>query len=388
MWAYIDETGNTGNHLFDPQQPFFVTAAMMTRTNFDLTASASMGALAASLGVQALHANTLGLSRLEDIAPKLLKILRKNGAHFVVSRLEKRYLAATKAFDTYFDAGENLAVPWHIYWLRPLRLTVVFKLAYFILTDDIAQTVWNCVTASSEAKSKAYFVDAAVAMRGRVQLLPDERSRQVVTDALQWAIDNPNNFSTYLKDKINRYGHSPNFVAFNGIELAARQRNRPIQEIVHDRQSQFEKTIGQWHEVVSRPDLCTVEPIYWPGEKEPHSLSKAPGSTFRTATEETSAGLQAIDVVLWLFKRVFDGKDLGPNTAKLINWVSRRALQHDFSFQGVGMLADKQLTAIMEADLTEAQIAEGAKMRADYERTRLQNMEAYTRAKLSSAEDH
>ena len=31
MYAYVDETGNTGNRIFDPDQPLFITAAMMTR---------------------------------------------------------------------------------------------------------------------------------------------------------------------------------------------------------------------------------------------------------------------------------------------------------------------------------------------------------------------
>jgi hypothetical protein len=36
MYAYVDETGNTGNQIFDPNQPLFITAAMMTRVNFDV----------------------------------------------------------------------------------------------------------------------------------------------------------------------------------------------------------------------------------------------------------------------------------------------------------------------------------------------------------------
>jgi hypothetical protein len=36
MWAYVDESGNTGNRIFDEEQPLFVTAAMATKTNFDL----------------------------------------------------------------------------------------------------------------------------------------------------------------------------------------------------------------------------------------------------------------------------------------------------------------------------------------------------------------
>jgi hypothetical protein len=36
MWAYVDESGNTGNRIFDQDQPVFLTAAMATKANFDL----------------------------------------------------------------------------------------------------------------------------------------------------------------------------------------------------------------------------------------------------------------------------------------------------------------------------------------------------------------
>jgi hypothetical protein len=385
MWAYIDETGNTGNRIFDPEQPIFITAALMTRTNFDLTRSNSVGRIAKSLGVNALHANELGISRIEEIAPGLQKVLKAADARFFVARLEKRYLAAAKVFDTYFDQGENLAVAWHVYWLRPLRLALLFKLAHFVLTEDITQTVWNCVTASSEAKSKAYFVKGAGEILARVDSLPDARSRQIVAEAMQWALENPENFSTYLRDKVNRYGHSPNFVAFRnlmeGIHQTSKRWSRPVKEIVHDQQSQFEKTISQWHETFSRPDLVDAEPIQWPGESEPLTVSRVPGSIFKMATEETSAGLQVVDTALWLFKRMFDGKEFEQNSARLINWILRRAYQNDFSFAGVSQIAQDRLNEIMNADFNEKQLTEGSKMQESYEARRRQAMEDYANAK-------
>jgi hypothetical protein len=161
MWAYIDETGNTGNHIFDPEQPLFITAAFMTKSNFDLVEKASMAAIANKIGAMALHANELGVARIETVAPDLRKVLKRADPRFFLSRLEKLYLAATKVVDTYFDQGENHAVPWHVYWIRPMRLMLTFKLARFVITEEIAQIVWKCVTANSEATSKIFFAEGA-----------------------------------------------------------------------------------------------------------------------------------------------------------------------------------------------------------------------------------
>ncbi len=107
MYAYVDETGNTGNRIFDLDQPLFITAAMMTRANFDAVQKAAVAAIAKKAGVHELHANEMGVAKVEEIANDILKIVKVAQARFFLSRLEKRYLGATKVIDTYFDSGEK-----------------------------------------------------------------------------------------------------------------------------------------------------------------------------------------------------------------------------------------------------------------------------------------
>ena len=80
MWAYVDESGNTGNRIFDPEQPLFITAAMATKTNFDLVHSRQLAAVARKVGATALHANQLGVARIELIADDLTTIIKKTDA--------------------------------------------------------------------------------------------------------------------------------------------------------------------------------------------------------------------------------------------------------------------------------------------------------------------
>src|SRR5947208_16411000 len=80
MYAYVDETGNTGNRIFDCDQPLFITAAMMTRGNFDVIQKIGVAAIAKKAGAQALHANKLGVGKIEDIAPDLLKLMKPANA--------------------------------------------------------------------------------------------------------------------------------------------------------------------------------------------------------------------------------------------------------------------------------------------------------------------
>ena len=107
LFAYVDESGNTGKNIFDSAQPDFFTAALVSQGDFDRHWGPRVRAVAKRIGATAIHANELGLGRLESVADDLLDILVDSRAHFFVSRVEKRYLLATKMFDVLFDSGEN-----------------------------------------------------------------------------------------------------------------------------------------------------------------------------------------------------------------------------------------------------------------------------------------
>ena len=385
IYAYVDETGNTGNRIFDPNQPLFITAAMMTRGNFDVVRKTGVAAIAKKAGVQALHANELGIGKVEDIAPDLLKLVKAAGARFFLSRLEKRYLAATKVIVTYFDCGENLAVPWQIYSLRRLRLLLTFKVARYVLSEDIAQTVWDCLTAKKEGTSIALFVEGAKALLGNAHYLPDARSQQVVTEAMQWAIDNPENFSIHTKSKAFRYSHSPNFVAFTslvmGIDEVSKVWDSPVREIVHDRQMEMETSFRVYHEIVANASEGVV---HWPGEGTPLSMRRVPGSALRMATDESSPGLQVIDVILWLFKRALTGQEIGPGGARLLKRVFSRSWESDFSFVGVGDELETQMHRVMNAPFGEDKQEFSRNFRAKTEQNRQVAMAEYAAKKAAS----
>jgi len=64
--------------------------------------------IAKSLGVETLHGKELRLDKVEEIASDLRRLFKKADARFLISRVEKRYLLATKVFDTLFDRDVEL----------------------------------------------------------------------------------------------------------------------------------------------------------------------------------------------------------------------------------------------------------------------------------------
>ena len=162
IYAYVDETGNTGHNLFDEVQPDFFTGALITKGDFDVAFGEQTRAIAATFGASSLHGKQLGIYRLESVSADLLRLFKIAKAHFFVSRVEKKYLLASKMFDSLFDSGENAAVGWHHYNLRALRLMLALQLAVMI-DEETAKLFWKCILEPNEKRAYEW---AAADLRG------------------------------------------------------------------------------------------------------------------------------------------------------------------------------------------------------------------------------
>jgi hypothetical protein len=375
MFAFVDETGNTGANIFDKNQPDFMTAALVTRSNFDLVHSRALETICKNHCIDALHASVLGFGPIERAAREILALLKKVDARFFVSRVEKRYLVATKVFDTFFDSGENPAVPWSSYNIRPLRLILAFKVAS-ILTDEIAQEFWSMLTARNEKLARGKIPSICNAILENVPYLSDLRSRQIVTDALTWSRDHPQALDIFIAGRQAKNGHMPNMVAFanllDGLDTISKRWGSPLRTIVHDRQSQFEGTLEEWHRVFSN---ASDEPIQRPGETI--VFQKVAGSTFTVSASDESAGIQIADLALWLYRQYLSGRPMPAGAGTLLNYVFKKGLQQDFSFKGVGAQVERAVGDIMNKDISEEATSAGRRLIAEQEKRRLELVQLY-----------
>ncbi len=90
LFAYTDESGNTGHNLFDPNQPYFWTGTLLTHSDIDATSWDQHETWTATLGVNELHGNELGIGRINKIAESVLSFLETQQAQFVFTQIEKR----------------------------------------------------------------------------------------------------------------------------------------------------------------------------------------------------------------------------------------------------------------------------------------------------------
>ncbi len=132
--AYSDETGNSGNNLFDPGQPYFWTGTLVCEGDVDREGAKLHATCLQLSGQSELHGNKLGLSGIEKIAPILQELLSKVKAHYLFTSIDKHHLAATKFFDVLMDSGVNHAISNLQYAYRTLRLSLAVQ---FIQMVDV-----------------------------------------------------------------------------------------------------------------------------------------------------------------------------------------------------------------------------------------------------------
>jgi hypothetical protein len=375
IYAFVDESGNTGKNIFDKAQPDYYTAALVTKGDFDLHYGSRVTAIAATVGATAIPANQLGIRRLETIAGDLFDLLDRAGAHFFVSRVQKTYLLASKMFDVLFDSGENAAVAWHVYNMKPLKIMLAFKLGY-IIDDEIARAFWACLLMPTEQEARAALPSICEALNARLHLLPDQGSRKVLAEGLDWVIAHPECVQFATEHKLAKQGHFPNLVAFANLlqglqEFSTRWRKR-VACITHDEQNEFGRSLGSWHGLFSNASGDVIE---WVGER--YSLQWTPGSRFVMKPDVESAGIQMADVALWLYGQFLKGKELPAGCGRLLALILDRGWHNDFSFAGVEAAMMEQWGEVFFGPMEPEKLEAAAKLLEQAEQRRVASMAQY-----------
>lgn len=374
VYGYADESGNTGANLFDPAQPIFYSAAVISDFDIDSSYKEPFTRLASAEGFSALHAAEMGMARLANILPTLAKWIKRDNVRFFIGRIVKRDLVVAKIFDTLFDPHNNLAVPYHIYWALPLRHVGVLKLNHLV-TEDILRGFWSALIESNEKQSHKDFLAALQALRSRVTLLPDQRSREIFIDAFDWAIRYPAELQFHSRQKKMALGHLPNLVSFpemlRAIDDQASFWKQPVKRIKHDRESQIQVLLKDWHKLLSNAGDGTFR--LW---QQTFNVRLVSGSDFQISSSKESAGIQLADIVLWLSKRSDQIGDIGDAATSFLSRVRRNGRPFDLSMQTSEDIA-AHMIAQADAELTAADLEKSRNLLEEFEAKRQEALKRF-----------
>ena len=317
LHAYIDESGNTGANLFDPKQPHFFTVAMSSPTDFDVEFREDVERIARDLGVRYLHANEIGLKRVEKIAMDVVDVIERSQVRFHHVLVSKPDSAMFQFFYALFDPGENQAASGTAYWCRVLRFEMVVQLASIMELNDV-RMFWDAMRAIRSEESEAKAMRAIDNVLRRVDELNDARVRELMGDTLKWARENLGEFSFWASKKKDHYRLLPNLYGllplFEAISRDAAEWKLPVKKIVHDQQVQFGAKLRDWHSMFRDIPPGTAGMF---GDT-PVEFPDISTSNFELADSGKSSGLQIVDLVLWIFSRSISGQNFEQATSQLL----------------------------------------------------------------------
>jgi len=320
LFAYTDETGNTGLKIFDDAQPFFHTLTIIAREDLSKVVAPLVSEWCATLKVNELHASELGVGRLERVAPQMLEFLVRERPLFIFTTVEKRHLSVMKFADAVLDSP---AVTGLHYGHRAWRLRMCLSIAkHFSPSDE--REFWDAFN----RRDLELFVRVVDRVENSLMTCSrDARERELVGDALRWAMKHP-------EDLLMRAGHldSPNIVAFgfviHAIHSMFHSTGLRVKTFIHDEQNQFMGAFRRMYDILckrrgdERPDNPFID---W---KEADTFD----CPLTRADSKEAPALQLVDTLLWLLKRYFTrGTTGGTACDALLTPLLAVGTGHEFS---------------------------------------------------------
>lgn len=361
MFFYIDESGNTGNNLFDGTQPVLSYGLLSCQTNLDIRACGVHAQMLRRLGVASLHANELreeGLAAIGDLLFKLHKGLRFDFDYYFIN---KRDFALVTFFDHVFDDVLNPAVPWMLYQ-TPMRYVALVKLAALFDEELLART-WRAATTLNRDESLAALAEIFPELLARIEGSPlDSRSKEIFTQTFTWAHDFPAHLDFHASSKWQTHYMGPNLVGFQFVlraiarRLKAKNRKDAL-SIVVDRQHQYNKIqrdLQTHYERISASIVKEPFPVQRYLDRDINEdYANMPARPFNVSASGESIGLQLTDVCLWLANRFMRSGEVHPALAPFLRRLLTRSFAdgiHMRGFEQRWLEFEKKLPAFEDCD--------------------------------------
>lgn len=335
MFFHIDETGNSGNNLFDENQPVLSYGVLSSTLNVDVLGVNQHARILRTLGKDSLHANEIGIPGLVQVADELKELQRKFDFRFDYYFIHKPSFAVVALHSAVFDAGINQAMKWDWYW-TPLRFPLIAALDY-VLEEELLRESWRLCLIPRERKGKEAenISRLLTTMLDRVTSSDiDKRLREVTSDALRFGIAHPTemDFGIYEKNAL-----APNSIGFQFVLSAIAQRQkksgRRALGITVDRQSQFNSAQQRTFEFHSKlanyfkgkqgeRDRYLRHPLFADiREGQMNFMTHFPAKQLHISESGKSIGLQLADTYLWLTSRAMNGKEVPRELAPILEII-------------------------------------------------------------------
>lgn len=368
MYFYIDETGHTGSNLFDKDQSKLYYGTLASPVDVNSVIKPQLIKLQHDFGFDRIHAAELGNAGLIKIIDELINITLKYNIKFNIQTVAKPDHAIISFFDQIFDQGMNPAMTWSGYW-TPLRYPLLFMIAT-LFDEDLAKRAWDARIEKNTTEAIKILRGVLNTLHSRLDIIHDKRARQILGDSIEWAINNTESLNYNAKTNSDRLAIMPNIVGFQGVifgisSYSKHAKSHP-KKIIVDQQSQFNKSQKSLLEFYK----SAKGEIFELGPGLPKmDLTNIPDTPIEISSSSVCAGLQLVDILLWIYKRAAENKQLAPRLANIIPVVLVDFTSNEISLDALHYQWNNWISNL--PDVPPEMMAEGKRLHEIQEKIRL-----------------
>ena len=297
LYAWTDESGNSGLNVFDTGQPMFWSGTLIAPIDLDSVTSIHKEWLSIVEATE-LHGKDLHFGGLNKIADSVLEFLRQSNCQFVLTRIDKEFHVITTFVTMIFDSDVNEAVA-PLYDHVPVFRKDIAKELIRIFPSKDRRKFWSAYLKRDLIAFNQLLLDLELRIR---ESSKEERLVRLICEAMSWARSHPDRI---MEGPIS-LEESPNMRALlllvDGIHKMA-GRSARIVRFRHDEQPEFEKRLIEDFELIKNAFGPLGSP-YAPARAHPVNLFEC---RLEMVTSSESLGLQLIDVLLYLMSRHLNG---------------------------------------------------------------------------------
>lgn len=353
MYFHIDESGNTGNNLFDPNQPQLSYGVLSCKTNVDVLGKPYHTRMLKELGVTELHANELGVRKLTEISELLYRLQLKMKFDFDYFFIVKPDFALVCFFEAVFDQGLNEAVKWDAYW-TPLRYPMILNLS--ILFDEaLLKESWRlCNHKRINTQEQSIIKLLSTLLDRLLKSALDDRSKELIGDALRYGIAHPLKLDFGVADEKML---SPNTIGFQFVvscmgrrlkrNSKRRKKKREAANITVDEQTQFNQAQIETHKVAlliakgmkgaekELKNQYLSHPIFHDLQQSDIQHTFTPRQEITIKRSNKSIGLQIVDIYLWITNKLIKGDALSSELKSVASLFLPKSYTDGISIEGL-----------------------------------------------------
>ncbi|WGE70503.1 DUF3800 domain-containing protein [Actinobacillus equuli subsp. haemolyticus] len=337
MYFYIDESGHSGVNLFDQQQPYLYYGIISSPFDLDNLAHQDILNLKNTLSVNELHANELGNKELIKIITDLEKIYHKYNINFDVCRVNKKDFAMISFFDQIFDQGVNPSVPWTYYW-TPLRYPLLLTVST-LFDDELIKQAWKARININTEKAQQNLVNICKILLDKIINISDKRAIDIISNAITWAMQNPDKIRYNVFNKNNILEISPNIISFQSVLFLICHRIREsgvnATKIIVDIQSEFNRTQDWLTKLYQSISKNSDEPLQIGPSMPNMNLENMPAIDIDYKESGNSVGLQLVDIHLWICRRFLENKSLAEELKSFFEANICNTLYNEISLKSI-----------------------------------------------------